>query len=367
LLEAKSDRSGIAGVFGFKSKEELAGLPNEGEFCRFLQQSGVKFSPFYLQNTKEIGSQAGYDEFVKFLPRTRPFNEIKYHVSSVEKTPRDKMGAELAVFERNWYKATSSLRWDFVPKVYSYEPKLVMERIDGLSLYETNLSHAEKEAVLTLIVNRVKEIHKAFPSRSVQGWENDYEAILGKTRNRLDSIRSLLPNVEADYYYINTRKCINFYKHWNILKEFAYRHYPDNYRLIHGDPTFSNILYDNRTARPCFIDPRGYYGREILFGDVDYDWAKLYYSIAGNYDQFNCGHFNLDMNSGKITLSIRSNGWEHLISSFFAQAECDRVKIEFLHAIIWLSLTSYVWNDYDAVCAAFFKGIYHMQSIYEKG
>jgi GTP:adenosylcobinamide-phosphate guanylyltransferase len=367
LHEAESDRKGVAGVFVFKSKEQLAGLPDEGEFCRFLQKSGVRFKPFYLQDMREIGTLAGYEEFIKFLPRTRPFNEIKYLDSSVEKMPRDKMGAELAVFERNWYRATSSFRWDFVPEVFSFEPVFVMERIDGLPLHETNISLAEKEAVLTLIVSRLKEIHQAFPSFPVQGWKNDYEAILGKSRRRLDSIRSLLPNVEVDYYYINGRKCINFYKHWTILEELACRYYPKNYRFIHGDPTFSNILYDIRKARLCFIDPRGYYGREKLFGDVDYDWAKLYYSISGNYDQFNCGNFDLDMKSGEITLNIRSNGWEDLLSAFFAQVECDRMKIDFLHAIIWLSLTSYTWNDYDAVCAAFFNGIYHMQCLYEKG
>ena len=45
---------------------------------------------------------------------------------------------------------------------------------------------------------------------------------------------------------------------------------------------------------------------------------------------------------------------------------CDERKTEFLHAIIWLSLASYTWDDYDAICAAFFNGILHMQHCHER-
>ena len=34
-----------------------------------------------------------------------------------------------------------------------------------------------------------------------------------------------------------------------------------------------------------------------------------------------------------------------------------RQKIKFLHALIWLSLTTYAWDDYDSICGAFYKGI----------
>jgi hypothetical protein len=43
-----------------------------------------------------------------------------------------------------------------------------------------------------------------------------------------------------------------------------------------------------------------------------YDWAKLYYSVAGNYDRFNLKDFRL---------------------------------------------TTYAWQDYDSVCGAFYNGL----------
>ena len=31
--------------------------------------------------------------------------------------------------------------------------------------------------------------------------------------------------------------------------------------------------------------------------------------------------------------------------------------MKLLHAIIYLSLTTYAWEDYDSICGAFYKGL----------
>lgn len=35
----------------------------------------------------------------------------------------------------------------------------------------------------------------------------------------------------------------------------------------------------------------------------------------------------------------------------------DKTKIKLLHSIIWLSLTTYAWEDYDSICGAFYNGL----------
>jgi hypothetical protein len=112
---------------------------------------------------------------------------------------------------------------------------------------------------------------------------------------------------------------------------------------------------------PVFIDPRGYFGHAELYGDPNYDWAKLYYSIAGNYDRFNLKDFRLTIGAGSVELAIKSNGWENMEQDFFALTGAEEKAIKLLHAIIWLSLTTYAWQDYDSVCGAFYNGLYYLE------
>jgi hypothetical protein len=38
-------------------------------------------------------------------------------------------------------------------------------------------------------------------------------------------------------------------------------------------------------------------------------------------------------------------------------SEVSREQMLLLHAITWLSLTTYAWEDYDSICGAFYNGL----------
>jgi hypothetical protein len=116
-------------------------------------------------------------------------------------------------------------------------------------------------------------------------------------------------------------------------------------------------------TEPLFIDPRGYFGHTELYGDPNYDWAKLYYSVVGNYDQFNLKNFRLGVHADTVDLKVASNGWESLEEDLFALSGADPLTIKLLHAVIWLSLTTYAWQDYDSICGAFYNGIYYLEEV----
>ena len=114
---------------------------------------------------------------------------------------------------------------------------------------------------------------------------------------------------------------------------------------------------------PVLIDPRGYFGYTEIFGDVRYDWAKMYYSIVGNYDRFNLKDFELDFTGNEVRLKIESNHWEDMEKDFFAMTGANEEEIKLIHAVIWLSLTTYAWQDYDSICAAFYNGLYYLEQV----
>jgi hypothetical protein len=92
-----------------------------------------------------------------------------------------------------------------------------------------------------------------------------------------------------------------------------------------------------------------------------YDWGKLYYSVVGNYDSFNRRQFQLKITDKCIDLNIESNGWQDLESMFTETFSTKISMIRLLHALIWLSLSGYVTDDYDSIIASFYNGLFWLE------
>ena len=70
-----------------------------------------------------------------------------------------------------------------------------------------------------------------------------------------------------------------------------------------------------------------------------------------------------DLQEGEVKIEIESNGWEDMEKAFFDLTGADEYEIKLLHAVIWLSLTTYAWQDYDSVCGSFYNGLYYLEEI----
>jgi len=365
LTEIKSKKNGVAGFFIIKNKGELKNLYQNGEFVRFLKKEKIKFKSLKLINTYEVGTLEKYFKIQKNYPPVRPFNQIIKQKKIIIKKSLDQQGKKIALNEKNFYKKFEKFEYNFIPKVFKYNP-LTLERINGNSLFlYDNLTDKNKNEILQNIISSLDKIHQSFPSIS-SNKDNDYQAIIGKTFDRLNKIKDLIPNIDSDFFIINQKKCINVFNNWNLIKKTMDKFYPKNYVPIHGDLTFSNTLYNPQKNKIFIIDPRGYYGNIKIFGDIDYDWAKIYYSLIGNYDQFNMKNFKLEIDNDKVEIDIKSNNWEFLEDYFFELTNTSNDKIKFYHAIIWLSLTTYAWDDIDSILGAFYNGSYWLQDFYDK-
>lgn len=366
LREAQSSTHGVAGVFVFKDTSEIKSVPQSGEFCKYLKESNISFAEFYLEGVSEVGTKEAYGKIVAQYAHTRPFNSIEFKTDTIIKRPLNEQGRRLAIDEVAWYGYVKDSEFSFVPRIFTYNP-LTAQRIAGVPLYKAQLSNGDKSKVLSSIISHLQRLHALQTVQFLAAYENNKEAILTKTKNRLDSIATIVPHMHDEYVVINGKRCINFYKQWGLVEALCepYLH-QKTYHFIHGDLTFSNIMYEEGAQKVYFIDPRGYYGTSKLFGDADYDWAKLYYSLKGNYDQFNSKNFALLFDNDQIDLKISSSGWEEYSDLLFSKDGVNQNKIEIFHAIIWLSLSSYAWDDYDSICGAFYNGILLMQECYEK-
>ncbi len=357
FFEESSLEKGVAGFFLFSNKGKIADVPESGELVRWMQQKKMLFREISLAGTREFGLLSEYEKLGG--EKCRPFNKIKIEENILVKEAIDAKGRELAKREYAWYEKASKNKVTILPRIYEKNP-LKMEYIKGKNVYESILSHEEKKDILRKLISALKEIHNSeqIPADSF----SLKEAYFNKTMNRISRVENLVPFARDRYIDINGRRCRNIFYHRHELEKKLEKLKCERFCFIHGDCTFSNIML-RENGEPVLIDPRGYFGYTELYGDVRYDWAKLYYSIVGNYDRFNLKDFWLDITDKEVKLKIASNHWEDMEEELFDLTGADKEEIRLLHAIIWLSLTTYAWQDYDSVCGAFYNGLYYLEEV----
>lgn len=362
FVEESSSKYGVAGFFLFTEKAKIADMPESGELVRWMQGKHMDFEKFGLAGTKEFGLIEEYEKLKR--SKCRPFNKIMIAGDVLTKEPVDAQGKKLSVRECAWYEKAKEKGIEILPQIYDTNP-LKMEYISGRSIYECDLSYKQKKDVLEKLVSSLSKLHEsevtAVDTFSIR------EAYFNKTFDRIKKIQDLVPFARDKEILVNGRKCRNVFYHKRELEQAVENLVLtcESFAFIHGDCTFSNMIL-RENGEPVLIDPRGYFGYTELFGDVRYDWAKMYYSIMGNYDRFNLGDFALEIGGTAeegVQLVIASNHWEDMEKDFFDLTGAGEWEIKLLHAVIWMSLTTYVWQDYDSVCGAFYNGLYYLEEV----
>lgn len=357
FVKTPSKENGVAGLFIFENKKVLENIPEEGALVGWLEKQNLEFKRLDLYGSKEIGTLLSYSDNNDSSPRCRPFNSMEFKGDVIIKRGINEQGRKIAVDEIAWYKHVKELGYKNIPEIYEYEP-LKMKRVQGKNIYEYDcLTKSQKREILRKLISALKELHELEPEQPVNIEDVDNNYIV-KTFDRLSKVKNLVPFADKEFIKINGQYYKNVFFNKDELEEEIKKYYPTGFSLIHGDCTFSNLMFDTFDMKAILIDPRGYFGKTKFYGDVDYDWAKLYYSLKGEYDQFNRKKFTLDIRDKDVEFAIKPNNWADMEDFFF---EClpnvNRTKLKLLHAIIWLSLTTYAWEDYDSICGAFYNGI----------
>lgn len=362
FMEERSSEYGVAGLFLYTDKSKLIDVPESGELVRWMQQKKMKYKTIGLAGAGEFGLLEEYEKLEN--SKCRPFNKITVCGDVIVKEPVDAQGADLAKRECAWYEKAQHLGIEILPQIYSTAP-LKMEYVKGKNIYEYDLETKQQKQILEVIVSSLNKLHEA--KRVPADLFSVKAAYFNKTFERIGKIQDMILFGRDEYITVNGRKCRNVYYHKRTLEK-ALDKLVENcseFSFIHGDCTFSNMML-RENGTPVLIDPRGYFGYTRLYGDARYDWAKVYYSIAGNYDRFNLKQFRLHISDNAkegVKLEIDSNHWEALADDFIKMTGQNEWEIKLLHAVIWLSLTTYAWQDYDSCLGAFYNGLYYLEEI----
>ena len=349
---------GVAGLFLIDRASRLRNLPTEGSFTRWLQaRTDIALTPLALPGCIDVGSEAAYKRIESTANRCRPYNRLEFTDGRVIKTALTEEAQKLLEREIRWYEWMERHGFSAIPQMYAKHP-LTLERIHGTNIFLSQLNEQQKADTLNRLIEAVTQMHSlASAPASMEDIRTEY---FGKTIARLRSIESALPFAEQESIRINGRDCMNVLRTPERLESAVERTLVGikAYCPIHGDCQLTNTLRDT-DGNIFFIDARGYFGSSQVLGDPRYDWAKIYYAISGNFDQFNVKNFSYEITEGDVQFAITSGGWEPLLKIFLDRIppqEADLTQIQLIHAIIWLSMASHAWEDYDSMCVAFFHG-----------
>jgi capsule biosynthesis phosphatase len=239
----------------------------------------------------------------------RHFNEVKYTDKSVMKVTSNDG-------EVYWYKNIPKSIEQYFPKIISINKnKIEMERIDGVTysyMYVNKILTKEhiKDLILTLSKIHFSEfadknekinIYSNYSEKIKKRWKDNTE--LYSKYNLTDSIEYILKKLEL--YEKRNRGSIG---------------------VIHGDSVFTNII-KTTIGSIKFIDMRGKQAdTATIFGDVLYDYAKIYQSLLG-YDSI--------LNGMEID-SYYNNQIIEEFESYFFKSEVDDIKL--ITASLFISL-----------------------------
>lgn len=355
FIKESGSKNGVMGIFLFKNKDLLSHFDETKTVVggNLANLDFLNIQSKIYDTVIEIGELDTYEALVSSSAKCRFFNKIEYKDKTVIKTCVDSKYSNLINDEIDWYTFVKN-KINFIPELINVSP-FTLSKLEGKHLYSLDLSSNQKYKILDSIYFNLDTLHNIDTKPSL--WEDIEEIYINKTFNRVYSVSSIIPYFNDEYIKINNKLNLNPFHPKNIesfktqLKSISV----PNYNIIHGDTTFSNILLVD--TKCYFIDPRGYFGNSKIYGDKNYDWAKLYYSVNGNYDSINLKKFEVKFGNSEVYLYIKSNGFEECSQDVIQASKIDYKNIELLHSLIWLSLTGYVKEDIEAIFYSFYKGI----------
>ena len=122
--------------------------------------------------------------------------------------------------------------------------------------------------------------------------------------------------------------------------------------IIHGDTAFSNILLSPRNMIFKFIDPRGNFGTDTIYGDYRYDLAKLRHCYHGRYDDIINDLFTLKDDTNLELKFHRNNNYE-IYDEVMKQNNINIDDIELMEGLLFISMIP-LHKDYPERQIAFF-------------
>ena len=181
--------------------------------------------------------------------------------------------------------------------------------------------------------------------------------------------------LEKDYIIANGEKLIGFYKIFDLIKPLIDKlilSSPKYASIIHGDSFFSNIIFFPQAGTFKYIDPRGNFGIDTIYGDMRYDVAKFRHNYHGLYDYITLNMFSLseiacdNFEYAYFTDEILPpNIFDEIISNFHDE-KFDIDEIELIEGLLFISMVPLHDDNNEAQILYYIVGLKCLNNQYKK-
>lgn len=180
--------------------------------------------------------------------------------------------------------------------------------------------------------------------------ENEYKTVsnslyIDKVRARINDFKNLAEydRVEAFLTASNGLTIDDLVEKYFKLKKVIESKATYKCELVigHGDPCFSNALYNKSTKTLKFIDPKGALSEDELWTNPYYDLAKLSHSVCGRYDFFNNALFDIKIEpdfSFNLEIPFDNTLYKSIFKDKVEKNGFDYLSVRIYEASLFLSM-----------------------------
>lgn len=357
-----------------KASLEVEKEKSKIEMSDILEKYGAlrdnKFELIEAEGWYDCGNIENYYKAKIDFLRVRDFNSITYNdlYGFITKTSPDKE------------KLTPEIYWfQNVPQ----ELKIFTPRLINHSITDNSISHSLEFygyqsladmfifgyldlKMWQMIIQRLFEIINLFKKYKKELPFKFYEQMYyEKTIKRISQLKEekyWQDLLEKKTIRINGKDYKNFNYFLPQIKNYIKNLYTTNEMcFIHGDLCLSNVLFDPGSRIFKFVDPRGEFGEQSIYGDLKYDLAKLRHSFSGCYDFIISDLFELKEKDYNFDYNLYTEDYHQEISQYFdkelTENNFEIEKIKFIEALLFLSMLPLHKDNFQRQKAMYLTGI----------
>lgn len=293
---SQHDKTVYAGYFAFSDQSLLIQKITENGYKFIAGVEGYArektLRHIVLPDWMDFGLSNSYYRSISKMTTQRVFNSMKVTRYSVRKSSKDKR--KMAA-EANWMLSLPAQMKHYAPAVWDkgeegdrgfYEIEYYfLSSLANLFVFGKNKPYVWEEIIDACVAYLNDEALYKPENPEVIAKQND-QLYAVKTIKRLEDYSKqsgLSLDEPFKYNNIEVPSLRQIVEEINPLLSQQDTRFAT---LMHGDPCFSNILYDFKSKSIKTIDPRGLdiEGNLSIYGDFRYDVGKLAHSILGMYD-----------------------------------------------------------------------------------